>query len=53
MSPSAQPSSPVFKEEAKEGKNSSFEFYRDPLNSDRPNQSPDEIMLHSWPTLQG
>lgn len=40
----AEPSSPVFRTQPKEGKNSGFDFYRDPLNSDRPNQSPDEIM---------
>jgi len=43
-SPSAKPSSPVFKGQAKEGKNSGFDFYRDPLNSDTPNQNPDDIM---------
>src|SRR2546423_4408988 len=40
----AKPSSPVFKDQPKQGKVSGFDFYRDPLNSDRPNQSPDEIM---------
>ena len=40
----ADPSSPVFKRQPKEGKNSGFDFYRDPLNSDRPMQDPDEIM---------
>src|SRR5437868_5543063 len=42
--PNAQASSDVFKDQAKEGKNSGFDFYRDPLNSDQPNQNPDEIM---------
>jgi cytochrome c peroxidase len=41
---SARPSSPVFNDQPKQGKNSGFDFYRDPVNSDRPNQSPDEIM---------
>jgi hypothetical protein len=44
FAPNAKPSSPVFKGQAKEGKNSGFDFYRDPLNSDTPNQNPDEIM---------
>jgi hypothetical protein len=42
--PEAKPSSPVLNDQPKQGKNSGFDFYRDPLNSDRPNQSPDEIM---------
>jgi cytochrome c peroxidase len=42
--PNAKPSSPVLNGQPKQGKNSGFDFYRDPLNSDRPNQSPDEIM---------
>jgi hypothetical protein len=41
---SAPPSSPVLKDQPKQGKISGFDFYRDPLNSDRTNQSPDEIM---------
>ncbi len=40
----AKPSSPVFNDQPKQGKISGFDFYRDPLNADRPNQSPDEIM---------
>ncbi|MGA8029584.1 MAG: hypothetical protein WB992_20775 [Bryobacteraceae bacterium] len=40
----AKPSSTVTKTQPKEGKISGFDFYRDPLNSDTPNQSPDEIM---------
>jgi hypothetical protein len=44
LAPNAKPSSPVFKGQAKEGKNSGFDFYRDPLNAGMPNQSPDAIM---------
>jgi cytochrome c peroxidase len=40
----AKPSSQVFKTQPKQGKNSGFDFYRDPLNADMPNQNPDEIM---------
>ena len=40
----AVPSSPVFQTQPKQGKLSGFDFARDPLNSDRPNQSPDEIV---------
>lgn len=40
----ADPSSAVFKSQPKEGRISGFDFYRDPLNADRPNQSPEEIM---------
>jgi cytochrome c peroxidase len=40
----AEPSSPVFKSQPKEGKISGFDFYRDPLGADRPYQNPDEIM---------
>jgi hypothetical protein len=40
----ADSSSPAFKMQPKEGKNSGFDFYRDPLNSDTPMQDPDEIM---------
>jgi cytochrome c peroxidase len=43
-SQNAQPSSPVFKTQDKEGKNSGFDFYRDPLNSDQPSQDPNAIM---------
>jgi len=42
--PQAKPSSPVFVKQPKEGKNSGFDFYRDPLNSDHPNDNPDAIM---------
>jgi cytochrome c peroxidase len=44
LAPNAKASSPVFKGQAKEGKNTGFDFYRDPLNSDSPNQNPDDIM---------
>lgn len=40
----AKPSSPVFQSQPKQGKNSGFDFYRDPLNSDQPNANPDAIM---------
>jgi cytochrome c peroxidase len=36
----AEPSSPVFLGQPKQGKVSGFDFYRDPLNSDRPYQDP-------------
>ena len=39
----ASPSSP-FETQPKQGKLSGFDFARDPLNADRPNQSPEEIM---------
>jgi len=44
MSSNARPISPVLKSQPKEGKISGFDFYRDPLNADRPQQSPEEIM---------
>lgn len=40
----ARPSSPVLKEQPKEGKISGFDFYRDALNSDKPMMSFEEIM---------
>jgi cytochrome c peroxidase len=40
----AKPSSPVTNDQPKQGKISGFDFYRDPLNSDRPNQAPEEIV---------
>jgi cytochrome c peroxidase len=43
----AEPSSPVFRPQPKEGKNSGFDFVRDPLNSDAPMTSPDELMRHA------
>ncbi len=42
----APPSSGALKEQVKEGKNSGFDFYRDPLNSDRPGMTAEEIMAH-------
>jgi cytochrome c peroxidase len=39
----AKPSSPVFKQQPKEGKISGFDFYRDPLNADHPFMTFDEI----------
>jgi cytochrome c peroxidase len=40
----AMPASPVFATQPKQGKVSGFDFARDPLNADRPNQPPEEIM---------
>jgi cytochrome c peroxidase len=40
----ASPASPVFQSQPKQGKLSGFDFARDPLNADRPNQPPDEIV---------
>jgi cytochrome c peroxidase len=40
----ANPSSSVFKEQPKQGKISGFDFYRDPLNADKPFQEPTAIM---------
>ena len=40
----ATPSSPASKGQPKEGKISGFDFYRDPLNADHPNQPAEEIM---------
>jgi hypothetical protein len=42
--PQAQPASPVFQKQPKEGKVSGFDFFRDPLNADRPGEDPDAIM---------
>lgn len=42
--PQAKPQSPAFNSQPKAGKNSGFDFYRDPLNADRPFDSPDAIM---------
>jgi len=42
--PKAEPSSQAFKTQPKEGKITGFDFYRDPLNADRPFQTFDEIM---------
>lgn len=40
----ADPSSPVFQSQPKQGKVSGFDFYRDPLNADKPYQDPLGIM---------
>jgi cytochrome c peroxidase len=40
----AIPVSPAFRKQPEEGKNSGFDFYRDPLNADTPGQDPDAIM---------
>src|SRR3954454_14374921 len=40
----AAPASPAFQSQPKQGKLSGFDFARDPLNADQPNQSPEEIM---------
>jgi cytochrome c peroxidase len=40
----APPSSPIFEDQPKEGQISGFDFYRDPLNADKPNQDPGEIV---------
>jgi len=40
----AKPSSPVFEAQPAQGKNSGFDFYRDPLNSDKPMANPDDIV---------
>jgi cytochrome c peroxidase len=40
----APASSPVFQTQPKQGKLSGFDFARDPLNADRPNQTSEEIM---------
>lgn len=40
----AQPSSPELKKQPGEGKVSGFDFYRDPLNSETPNENPDAIV---------
>jgi hypothetical protein len=39
----AEPSSPAFRNQPGEGKVSGFDFYRDPLNSSHPFESPDAI----------
>jgi len=43
-SESVKPISPALKSQPKEGKITGFDFYRDPLNADHPNESPDEIV---------
>jgi cytochrome c peroxidase len=42
--PQAEPSSPVFETQPKDGKISGFDFFRDPLNADKPAEDPDAIM---------
>ena len=42
--PKARPSSPILADQPKEGRISGFDFYRDPLNADKPNQDPGEIV---------
>ena len=39
----AKPSSPAFRNQPEAGKTSGFDFYRDPLNADRPYEDPDAI----------
>src|SRR6185369_1461118 len=39
----AKPNTDAVKPQPKEGKISDFDFYRDPLNSDRPGTTPEEI----------
>src|SRR6185312_4492094 len=40
----ARSSSPAFLDQPRDGKNSGFDFYRDPLGAEKPLQEPDEIM---------
>ena len=40
----AAASSSIFRTQPKQGKNSGIDYYRDPVNADRINQNPDEIM---------
>lgn len=40
----ADPSSPVFLNQPKQGKLSGFDFYRDPLGADKPNQDPYAVL---------
>jgi len=42
--PQARPSSPIFVQQPKEGKNTGFDPFKDPFNADRPNENPDEIL---------
>ena len=39
----AMPSSPAYRNQPEAGKTSGFDFYRDPLNADRPYENPDVI----------
>jgi cytochrome c peroxidase len=43
-SPQSQPSSPVLLKQPKQGKITGFDFYRDPLNADKPFEDPDGVM---------
>ena len=40
----AQPASPVFEKQPKQGKISGFDFFRDPLNADKPFENPDDVV---------
>src|SRR5262245_27238392 len=40
----AKPSSPAFRSQLRGGKTSGFDFYRDPLNAEKPLVEPDELM---------
>jgi cytochrome c peroxidase len=40
---SAPPASTVVRQQPKQGRISGFDFYRDPLNADKPGQNPEEI----------
>jgi cytochrome c peroxidase len=51
--PQAEPSSPVFKTQPKEGKITGFDFFRDPLNAERPKQTLDEIIQKESANKQG
>src|SRR5262249_38077004 len=42
----ATPSSPVFKDQAKEGRITGFDFYRDPLNAPQPMTTLEQIMAN-------
>jgi hypothetical protein len=42
--PKARASSPIFEDQPKGGRISGFDFYRDPLNADKPNQDPGAIV---------
>jgi len=49
----AEPSSPVFQTQPKQGKNDGFDFFRDPLNSDAPRANPDAIMREATAAKPG
>ncbi|MHA3772150.1 cytochrome B6 [Verrucomicrobiota bacterium sgz303538] len=44
LAPNAPPSSQVLPQQPEQGQVKGFDFYRDPLNSKKPMQSPDEIV---------